>query len=520
MYGTIILLIANALVKVIGAVFKIPLTYILGPEGMGYFSTSYQMYTWMFIIATAGLPVAISKMVSESSARGNLEEVRSIFRVSFRLLASIGIVGSAVLFFGADFFAEKLLKNAGAANGIRAIAPSMLFVSLMSAYRGYFQGHQNMVPTAFSEVVEALGKLVVGFALAYILSVKGMEIASAGAVFGVSCGSFLGFLILLFIFAKKKKSDISSSSVKTVLPDRAYLKKLIKIAVPITIGASVFSLTSLIDMAMIMRRLQAGGFSQSEANILWGSYSGYAFPLFNLPPTLINAITVSIVPAVASAFAKKDYHMASSQSSKSLKITTLFSLPCAVGMSILSKPILNLVYSQTHASETLEILSLAIVFVSLVLVTNAILQATGNVLVPVKNMLIGGVIKIVVNYILVANPGFNIKGAPIGTTLCYVVILALNLIDMKKRLNIRLGAVEIFFKPLFASIVMAASIILVNPFFENFSRLAAALIPIVFGMIVYLIVLAIIKGINEDDLALFPKSETLIKTFRKLKIIR
>ena len=519
MYGAIILLIANALVKVIGAIFKIPLTYILNEEGMGYFSTSYQMYTWMFILATAGLPVAISKMVSESHARNRGYEVKRIFTVSMRLLMIIGVFGCAVLYFGADFFATNLLKNSGAAHGIRAIAPAMLFVSAMSAYRGYFQGLQNMLPTACSEVAEALGKLLIGFSAAYLLASYGTEKAAAGAVFGVSCGGAMGFLILFFIYHKNKSKTIHSE-VTDSMSDSVILKKLIRIAIPITIGASVFSLTSLIDMAMIMRRLQAGGFAEDTANRLWGSYSGYAFPLFNLPPTLINAITVSIVPAIASAFAKKQYDMASQTTCKSMKITILISLPCSVGMSMLSAPILDLIYNKTNASATLEILSLGIVFVSLVLVTNAILQATGNAIAPVKNMIIGGIFKIAINYFLVANPDINIKGAPIGTTACYVIILALNIIDMKKKMKIRFPVSELVIKPLISVGAMAAVLLFAAPLFARSGKLIAAALPIALGALVYAIVLVAVRGIDEDDIALLPKADKLTRVCKKLKIIR
>ncbi len=520
MYGAIILLIANALVKIIGAVFKIPLTYILNEDGMGYFSTSYQMYTWMFILATAGLPVAISKMVSEGHAKSRDYEVNRIFLVSMRLLLVIGAVGCAVLYFGADFFAENLLKNSGAASGIRAIAPAMIFVSAMSAYRGYFQGLQNMLPTACSEVAEALGKLVIGFSAAYLLASQGMEKASAGAVFGVSCGAAMGFVIL-FVIYQRKKVRVSGVQMSHDCPsDGAILKKLVKIAIPITIGASVFSLTSLIDMAMIMRRLQAGGFSEDAANRLWGSYSGYAFPLFNLPPTLINAITISIVPAIASAFVQHEHDIAANTTCKSMKITILFALPCSVGMSMLSSPILDLIYNKTNATATLQILALGIIFVSLVLVTNAILQATGNVNAPVKNMVVGGVAKIVINYLLVAHPDINIKGAPIGTTVCYIIILTLNIIDMKKKMQIRFPASELVIKPAVSVAAMSAVLWVTTPYFADKGKLLAAAAPIAIGAVVYTVVLIAIRGIDEDDIALLPKAEKLTSICRKLKIIR
>ena len=521
MEGAIILLIANALVKVIGAVFKIPLTYVLGEEGMGYFSSAYQMYTWMFILATAGIPVAISRMVSESLAKKRYYEISRILSISKRLLLAIGIFGFLLLFFGADFFAGVVLKNAKAAAGIRAIAPAMLFVSLMSAYRGYFQGHQDMVPTAYSEVTEALGKLVIGFGAAFLLAKKGMEIASAGAVFGVSCGAFFGFLILAIIYAsKQKKAGYALNNREETDSDKSILKKLVRIAIPITFGASVFSLTSLIDMAMIMRRLQSGGFSYETANKLWGSYSGYAFPMFNLPPTLINAITISIVPAISAAFAVNNHKEAENTTCKSIKVTVLFALPCSVGMSVLAKQILDVVYNNTNATGTLSILSCAIVLVSLVLVTNAILQATGNELVPVINMIIGGSAKILINYFLVANPNIGIQGAPIGTTMCYAIILLLNIIVLKRKLNIKFPVPELVLKPLTAAALMGISVYFVRGFFDNINKYAALGIPIVVGAFVYILAIVLMNGINEGDLELLPKSDKLIPLCKKLKIIK
>jgi len=521
MHGAIILLIANIVVKVVGAVFKIPLARILEEDGMGYFSTAYQVYTWLFIVATAGIPVAISKMISESRTQNRFNEIKNIYSVSIKLLIGIGIFGFATLFFGADFIAKTLLKNPGAAPGIKAVAPALLFVSLMSTYRGYFQGHQNMVPTALSEIFEALGKLIIGFSAAYLLMSKGKQISAAGAVLGVSCGALMGFLILIFMYKrhKSKPEKINGMSQESESKSKL-LKKLIKIAIPITIGASVFSLTSLIDTAMIMRRLQASGLSADDANFYWGSYSGYAFPLFNLAPTLINAITVSIVPAIAAAYYKKDLHGVSHTTAKSLKITMLFALPCTVGMAMLAKPILALVYDNTNATSTLAILSCATVFVSLVLVTNAILQSTGNEMIPVINMIIGGVIKVVINYFLVANPDIRINGAPIGTTTCYVVILALNVIAIYRKLKIKLPVTELVIKPLVASAAMAVVLWFTAPAFKDMGKLMSTVIPIGIAVVVYLIGLIAVKGIQEDDLELLPKSDFLIRICKKLKIVR
>lgn len=532
--GAFILVIANVLVKVIGAGFKIPLTYILGEEGMGLFSTAYTIYGLLFIIATAGLPVAVSKMVSESRSLNKYKEVKLILKVSFMILSVIGILGFLVLFLFAEDFSVAL-NNPRAMTGIKAIAPAMIFVALMSAFRGFFQGHQDMFPTAVSEVLEALGKLLFGYGFAYYFvttisdDIQRINLGSAGAVFGVSMGALLGFLALLVIYIKKRKNlykDLDLS--EKVSSGNEIGKKLVMIAIPITIGASVFSLTNIIDMAMIMRRLEVAGFSASSTGLaLYGSYTGYAVPLFNMPPTLISSISISVVPAIAGAFVKKENDFVSNLTQKSVKITLLFALPCAVGMSILSKPILSAVYMNTNAANTLSILAIAIVFVSLVMLTNAILQAIGKVYIPVVNMLLGGLLKIFVNYVLVANPHINICGAPIGTNLCYILILSLNIFWIVKLMRVKFSILDFVIKPVICIGVMALVVVIsdrvVNmfiPFSGRLSSIIIVLFGVSFGAISYFAMLFVTKIVTYDDVLMLPKGEKIANYMVKMRLIK
>ncbi len=517
MKGALILVIANIIVKVIGAAFKIPLTYLLDEEGMALFSASYTMYTWLFIVATAGIPVAISKMISQARTKGNIAEVNRIFSVSRKLLVAIGVIGTLILYFGAGIFAD-LLKNPDSELGIKAISPAVFFVALMSAYRGYFQGHQDMLPTALSEVTEAVGKLAIGFAGAYILIKTSVIHGAAGAVFGVAMGGLLGFLVLFVIYHIKKNKTNGEESTSLRRSNGTILKELIIIAVPITIGASVFSLTTLIDTAMIMRNLQSSGFSYSEAKHLYGSYTGYAVPLFNLPPTLISAITISLVPAVSSALASGDKRLAQSTAVNSISITTLFSLPCAVGMMVLAEPILALVYNNTNATPTLTVLSVAIVFVSLVMVTNAILQSVGEERVPVINMLIGGVVKILINAVLVKNPDINIVGAPIGTILCYVVILVLNMFTIVRKLKLKMSFIHMVLKPLISAAIMGLGVRLVFNILPLGSSLNL-IVSIIFAVVVYAIMLVLTRSLSEEVLGSIPVVSKIVPIFKKFKLI-
>ena len=514
MHGAAILLCANLLVKLIGAGFKIPLTYLLGEEGMGIFTISYTIYTWLFVVATAGFPVAISKMVAESTALDRKKETGRILKISLTLLGVIGFAGTAILYFGADKFSNLATESSIATYSIMAIAPAVLFVSVMSAFRGFFQGRQEMIPTASSEVIEALGKLLIGFGVAYMLIGNGVEKGAAGAVLGVSVGAGLAMVLLICIFIVKKPLKGAKEDKNETKSGSEILKRLIIIVLPITIGASVFSLTSLIDAMMINKRLIAAGFGDTAMS-LWGSYSGYAIPIFNMPPTLVTSISISIVPAIAAAFVRKDAFEAQKITNSALKITTLFALPCAVGISILSYPILELIYNNTNATETLAIIGIAVLFVSLVLVTNAVLQAIGKVWIPVINMAIGGILKVIINYFLVGNPLINIMGAPIGTTCCYVLILMLNLVAIAKIMGIKYEVSSLVVKPLLSVAAMALAVMGVYSIFAESGRVLAAGVPIAAGAAVYLIMIVFTKALSDDEILMLPKGEKLLKILKR-----
>jgi len=331
----------------------------------------------------------------------------------------------------------------------------------------------------------------------------------------------LGIITLLIVFVCSKKR-IFAFGTEGEMPHshKTLFKKLITIAIPITIGASVFSLTSIIDMAMIKHNLINAGFSQSEAVRLWGSYSGYAVPIFNMPPTLLTAISISLVPAIASSFISGRKVRAQESAESAIRITTLFALPCSAGISLLSFPILSLIYNNTNASPMLAILGWAIVFVSLVQVTNAILQAIGKVYVPVIHMVIGGIVKICVNYFLVSNPAINICGAPVGTTICYALILVLNLYAIKKELGARYSLMDMLVRPLFSTLIMGGIVLLLYRLTLPLGRVLAVGIPIVGGAAVYAVMLFCLRAIKEADVLLLPKGELLVRILKRAKLLR
>lgn len=541
--GALILGIAGLIVKVIGAAFKIPLNHLIHDEGMGLFGASYQIYTVLFIVATAGFPTAISKMVAESLALGRRREAERIFKIAMTILISIGVVGSAVLF----IFGKQLAVFIGSpdsALAIQAIAPAVMCVSLMATFRGYFQGRQNMTPTAVSEVVEAIGKLVFGYLFAWYFMQQTVVKASAGAVFGVTMGTFLGFLVLFAIYLFNKKQIEKPLPGEQTLSYKNLAKKLVIIAVPITIGASVSSLTNLADMFTVMTRLQtigqvtpeflnkyAGllqeieGFDGSAINYklataLYGMYTGKPLTLFNLPLTLVVALGMSVVPAIAAALMRGNQLSAQNTVKTGIKLTVVFSVPCAVGMYVLAAPILQVVFGTSMASTMLEKLAVSIIFVSILQITTSMLQAYGKTVIPVVNMIIGGIIKVIVNYNLVAIPSINIDGAPIGTMVCYFTVMALNMFWIIKVTGCRFRLSEYVVKPAISVFVMGlVTYFLYNGIVAMTGTLVALGVSIVVAVIVYFAMLLVVKAFNEDDVRMLPKGDVLVNILNKFHLI-
>ena len=566
--GALILAVANLIVKLIGAFFKVPLYELLDKEGSGLFNVAYQIYTFMFIIATAGFPIAVSKMVAEAIAKGNTCEANKIFRAARLLLGVIGIIGSLILF----FFAEpltKFLNNPDAALVIKVISPSVFLVALVSAYRGYFQGKQNMYPTAASEVIEATAKLLVGIAFAIyflrmdidpslapqLIDIKAGKIvsesmrtvfAAAGAIFGVTTGTLCSLVLMFTVNLFTKKEVYSLGNTRTT---SSILKELVMISIPITIGASVSSLTSLVDLGTIMNRLVINpqvfdhynflfeegtdffrraaieGWTefhtlQQKANTLYGMYTGQAQTMFNLPLTIVVALGMSVVPAISSAVAGGNPLDAKKITESSLRITMLFAFPCAVGLSVLAKPILELLYSDSDAYLLLQKLSLAVVFVSVVSVTNSILQAYGKVYYPVVNMLIGGVVKVFMNYNLI--PVLGIDGAPIATNVCYGVIAVLNLICVIRFVKIRFSLLDFILRPLAASLVMGAASVSVLSLISSVlgSGRLTTLFAVFCGGVIYVIMIFIVGAIKKDDLSNIPGGTKILPALERFRLIK
>ncbi len=524
--GAAILGVAGILVKIMGVFFRLPLTNWIGAEGISYYSSVYPIYVFFLTLSTAGIPVAISKMVSERVVVNNYGGAHKVFHTSLLFMAAFGFVSFMLMHLGAGFIEDVVLKNPGTSLSIQAIAPSLFFVPIMSAYRGYFQGRQNMNPTALSQFFEQLFRVVVGLSLAYYLIPAGLEATNAGATFGCTAGAVAGLVVVIAIYLWNLpaiRSKIRRNKSKEKLESTsAIIRRLLIIAVPITIGASILPLMETIDSAVIMRRLQASGWSLVESKVLWGRLGGYCNSLIGLPQAFTQAVVMSLVPAIAASFSIGKMNDVKETTKLGMRSAMLISFPCAVGMFSLAEPILHLLYPRklaeaTAAVPTLQIMCVGIIFMSALQTLTGALQGVDKQVVPVKNLAIGSLVKLVLTYILVGIRPINVNGGPIGTIVAYIIATALNAAHLKKDINVKFDYSMTYFKPALASILMGIAAFAGYKllFFITASNAVSTLLAIAIGVVCYVVLVFVLKAITKEELARLPKGDKLVKILDK-----
>ncbi len=532
--GAAILAVSAIFVKVIGAIYRIPLGNILPDDVMGDYNAAYNIYNFFLTISTAGLPVALSKTISEANALGRRNQVERVFRVAFSTFLTLGLVSFFCMTVLAGPLAEYAISNPKAVYCIMALAPSVLCVCVMSSFRGYFQGHFNMMPTGVSQIIEAGSKLLVGLALAmFCMKQFGEAFGSVGAIIGVSFGSVVALVFIIFLFLKNRRQNRRQKSQSADKPEPAgvILSNLLKLAIPITLGSAATSIVTLIDTKLVMSQLTAifhsvdglalaadgTGAALDAARSLYGIYSK-TMSIYNLPFSMMVPLTACIIPAVSAALARRDRREAQKVSESALRVGLLLALPMGMGLCALGGPIMGLLFPRIDtavAGPLLSVLGIASIFVALQLLCNSILQANGMVNLPIVAVVIGGLVKIAVNYTLVGNPAIRINGAPVGTLCCFLVVDILEMLIIRRAVPQPPSFLRALLKPLAAALVMAAaawaSYGLLNRFLGNALSTVGA---IGVGVIIYLILVLALRAISPDDLALMPKGDKIAKILK------
>lgn len=561
----VFLTVSNIIVKFAGLLFKIPMTALIGEEGMGYFNSAYTLFTWFYMVSTAGLPAASAMMISRALASNKYRETRRIFRLSLVIFLGLGIVTSSVMIFGADFFA-RLMKVERSAPAIIAIAPTLFLICQSAALRGYFQGCGELRPHALSQTAEALGKLALGVALAKYATGKGAspELTAAWAAVGLTIGIAAGMLVLYMslLFTKRlrnpelsgvgdmrvvdeprtiaaarsendtytysarsargndytynsrsantaraadnsnsanaaraaakpravKNAGIQPRQTQPVASIGATARRLISIALPITLSSSLMSLTGLIDTLIMTRRLHDIGLSQTETIAIYGNYTSLAVPMFNLPPVLIYPLTYMLMPKLA-ALLERDESRGLTLCRTIVSLTAMISIPAALGLCALSEPILGLLFESEVAERgamMLTLLAPSSFFVCILALTNTILQASGHERIPLFALTIGSVVKLVSSWVLI--PVLGKYGTPVSTFLCYFVIctISISAISSHTRLGQAFSPRLVIIPLINSTVAVTLAVIVEQAFRARIGARPAALAAIAIAAAVYL----------------------------------
>ncbi len=581
--GALILMIATAVGSIIGALYKLPLTALIGEVGRGYFASAYQIYVPVYAISMAGLPVAVSKLVSEYMASNRYRDALNVKKIAGRMFLITGIAGTLLLTILAYPYAAVICEKPQTVWSILAIAPSIFFCCLMSTYRGYYEGSRNMVPTAVTEIIENIARLVIGLALSYIVMDRGMAkfeetgkvlgktletenealsalypIAAAAAIMGVTIGTILAFLYMHIRF-KVRGSGITRVQLVNSEPPQGKeqtAKKLISLAIPMVISSLVLNISNLIDASLIQKCLAvaldkdydaiynmykasldaSGTLAEDTKTYLYGCYFA-SQDLRNIIPSITMSLGVSAIPALSAAYATKDKRTQKTTIESVLRITSLIALPAGLGMGVLSEPILTLFYGGTNSQNLIPIAApimavcnyFTFFFAISSPVTN-MLQSIGRADIPVKSLLVGSVAKIIADIILVSDPKYNIKGAVVGTILCYVIIVVINLAMLLRISKVRINFVSVFFKP-FACAALSTGVgymaytglehlFPASDYTQRFNgSTISCIISVIIIMIVYLISMLLIRGLSSDDIKMLPKGEKIAKMLEKYKLL-
>lgn len=579
MVGAGVLTIASLIVKGLSALYKLPLTnYLLGMVGIAYFTRAYAIYTPLYSISMAGLPIAVSKLVAQNVELGKVRDARRIFNVSRKLFFLVGISGTVLLAAIALPYSKYLIKSPESVMSILAISPCIVFCCMMSSFRGYYEGLKNMTPTSVSQVIEALVKLVFGLAATWafigtcksryaannvdgVATILGRTVssetelleaiypyASAVAIFGVTLGSMIG-LVYLYVHYKRKGFGFTRVELVNSPPpksDKVLRNQIIKIATPIAISSLISNVSNIIDDVMIGNRLNhalevgkdviesmysysltASATSQeSIADYIYGLHASVV-NVKNLIPTITISIGVSVIPILSAAWAAKNKHRIKVTVESALRITSMLALPAGLGIAALSEPILRLLYSkQTHiipiAAPMLCIYGFGMIMFSIASPITNMLQAVGRMDIPLKSVAIGSAVKIILNFILIGNPKININGAVWSTMVCYVVMLSINYTALLKVTKVKIDYSSVFIKPLIAATACGlAALFSYSLLAEKLAVNAtiSTLFAICVGAAFYAAVLLLVKGISRDDVEMLPKGEKIEKVLEKFGLL-
>jgi stage V sporulation protein B len=548
--GAAILSSTGFIAKIFGMVYTIVTTNVLQSIGMAPYMAAFPVYTFLLALSSAGLPVAISKMVSERIALGDYYAANLVFRKALKAMMLIGLITSALMI--ALSTPISLILNIPHSNlTIMGIAPSLFFVAVMSTYRGYFQGMMRMTPTAVSQIIEQVVKLIVGLALMYLLIGYGSEYGALGAILGITISEVasLGFLIVLY---NKRKAGIKADIWRSTFTRLRHGigKKMFYLALPIIVGSCAMPLVQLADSAIITNTLMgmktivlfgkeivvdSSVIGLEAAHKIVDSLYGltsYINPIVNLPAVFSMALAMSLVPAISASKASRDPAGVSSKAGMGFKLSLLIAIPCGVGLYLFSEPIIRLLYTVkdplelglfAETGKLLSIMGISVFFLTILQTMTGILQGLGKTYLPVINLFIGIAAKIVVSIVTIRIPEINIQGAFYGTAVCYFIAALLDVICVIKETKANISFVNTILKPLLAGAALGVFLFFAGPLIAHFSANGIIFRILTIGAVgvaamLYFFFMFLFGAVTREDMKFFPGGRRLTSLAVKTRI--
>lgn len=509
--GAVILAVSGIIVKLIGAVSRIYLSRLLGGEGIGLYQMAYPIYLLCLSISSAGLPVAISIMVSERNAIHDFLGGQRILKIALSVLTLTGLLFSVGLYFGSSVLIDHhIVRDPRAYWSLIALAPAVFCATISATMRGYFQGLQNMTPTAVSEVIEQFVRVVTMIGLAIILLPKGLEFGAAGATFGAAPGAAAAILTLGWFYwhDRKHRKMWYMSQDKSIVPDSTWniMKRLFILAIPVSCANIMIPIVSNIDLFIVPKRLEVAGFNVEQATTLFGYLTGMATALINMPTIVTSSMSSSLVPGISEASIKKDFDTIRRRARTALRLASVFTLPAAIGLGVIATPISTMLYATANAGPCIAVMSIGIFFLGIQQVTTGILQGLGKTAVPFINLIVSGCVKVAFSWNLTAMPQFGVLGAAFATDTDFAVAAALNLLFLYRYMRFNMDYGHLL-KVAIASAVMGVAVYfsfraIIGAIHSN---TLSALLAICVGVVVYALGILLTKAIKPEDVRTMPK---------------
>ncbi len=541
-----VLAIASIVSRIIGLIYRIPMTNIIGEYGNDYYSCAYEIYSMVLLISSYSLPMAVSKLVSMRVTKHEIQSANRVYLGAMLIAGITGVAGAVFVFFGSGFL-TRIFQTPLSFLALRVLAPTIIVVAILGVLRGFFQGLGTMVPSAVSQILEQIVNAVVSVAAAFVLFGYGTRVAAviggdqhyaeaygaAGGTLGTSMGALtaLVFIIILFVLYRRRNfnKDLQREvklGREQVEPFGSTIKVLLLTIFPILISTTLYNLVSIVDQGLFKNFAIMQGNLSDTVSLWWGVYSGYYRVLINVPIAISTAIATSSVPAIAAAFARKDPEQVRHRIGLVMRFVLIIAMPCAVGMAVLARPIINMLYTTTSdalAALLLQTGAISIIFYSISTLSNAVLQSIDKMRIPIRNAVIALAANVAAVPICLFVFHMNIYTMIVGNIVFSLVMCILNGRSVHKYSGYSPQIRKTYVLPAIASVLMGVIVYLVYFLLHRFvisSNTICTIIGIVVGIIVYVVILLLIKGVTEEELKSFPGGTTITRIAKKLRLLR